>query len=252
MAQETHEPQVDEIAQQSETVKEQFASEALIAILPGLLIVLVGGVVMYYQSKQDGLWTGLGIVLILIGLGIAGYGFTRLKKVREVEDFKITCPFCQEVNALTRQPQSDFRCTHCNREVPILDGRMLQVFQVRCGYCNALNFYSEKSTGLICEECDREIPIATDEVSPAKKVFAQYTIKDDNQPYDLILTGAPDTEDMVKCLQQMLALNRNQVKDIIADLPQTLLTGIPKKKAELLVAQISVHKGTAESKVSES
>ncbi|MCA0360842.1 MAG: hypothetical protein LCH41_07285 [Armatimonadetes bacterium] len=252
MAQDTHEPQQEEIAQQSETVKEQFASEALIALLPGLLIALVGGVVMYYQSKQGGLWVGLGIVFILIGLGIAGYGLSRLKKVREVQDVKITCPFCQEVNALTMEPHSDFRCSHCNREVPIQNGKMLQVYQVRCGFCNALNFYSEKSTGLICEECDREIPIATDEASPAKKVFAAYTIKDDNQPYDLILTSAPDSEDMVKCLQQMLALNRNQVKDIIGDLPQTLLTGIPKKKAELLVAQISVHKGTAESQVSES
>jgi hypothetical protein len=104
MAQDTHEPQQEEIAQQSETVKEQFASEALIALLPGIVIALVGGLVMYYQSKQGGLWTGLGIVLILIGLGIAGYGFSRLKKVRDVQDFKITCPFCQEVNSLTKEP----------------------------------------------------------------------------------------------------------------------------------------------------
>ncbi len=82
-------------------------------------------------------------------------------------------------------------------------------------------------------------------------MFEAYTLKDDNHPYDLILTAAPENEEMIKCLQTMLALNRNQVKDIIEDLPQVLLQGIPRKKAELLMAQISVHKGTADIKISD-
>ncbi|MFX9012007.1 hypothetical protein ABTN18_19845, partial [Acinetobacter baumannii] len=58
--------------------------------------------------------------------------------------------------------------------------------------------------------------------------------------------SGPKTEEMIDCLQHMLALNRNQVKQMFDELPVTLLTGIPKKKAELLSAQISSHGGTAD------
>jgi hypothetical protein len=37
----------------------------------------------------------------------------------------------------------------------------------------------------------------------------------------------------------MLALNRNQVKQLLGDLPAVLLTGITRKKAELLEAQLT-------------
>jgi ribosomal protein L37AE/L43A len=181
-----------------------------------------------------------------------GWGLYQASKVKGVQSFAIECPFCQSKNLLTLAPTSDFRCNKCNREVPVHeDGSILDVFQVRCGFCNTLNYYSEKSTGLICEECDREIPIASDEETHAKKMFEHYTVHDDDHPYDLILTEAPSSEEMIKCLQTMLALNRNQVKDIINELPQTLLQGIPKKKAELLIAQITVHKGKATSEMSQ-
>jgi hypothetical protein len=44
----------------------------------------------------------------------------------------------------------------------------------------------------------------------------------------------------------MLALNRNQVKQMLDELPVTMLTGITKKKAEMLQAQLSIHDGEAE------
>lgn len=238
------------ILEQTSNAKERVAADSMVAFGPGILLIIFGAIIFYYQRTQGGILQSLGIVLGVIGLALIGYGLFKLNKVRELEGHPIDCPFCEKTNVLTAVPEGDFRCVHCNREVPVEKGVVLRVFQVRCGYCNTLNFYSDKSTGLICESCDREIPIATDEETHAKKVFEAYTVHDDDQPYDLILLQAPNTEDMVKTLQQMLALNRNQVKDIIEDLPQTLLTGIPKKKAELLTAQIGIHKGKAESKVS--
>ncbi len=247
----TNDQQSEEpIIEQAEIAKERVAADALIAIAPGIVVLIIAGILYYYQRTQQGLFASVGIVLAIIGAGLIGYGLFKMNKVREIEGHPIDCPFCEKTNILTSKPENDFRCVHCNRDVPVTDGKVLNVYQVRCGFCNTLNFYSDKSTGLICESCDREIPIATDEENQNKKVFEAYTIHDDNQPYDLILLQAPDSEDMVKTLQQMLALNRNQVKEIIDDLPQTLLTGIPKKKAELLTAQIAVHKGKAESKVS--
>lgn len=238
------------VIEQAANAKERVAADAITALAPGVIVLLFAAVVWYYQKSQQGWFTSLGMVLALIGLALIGYGLFKMNKVRQIDCHPIDCPFCEKTNVLTQKPDHDFRCVHCNRDVPVENGKVLNVYQVRCGFCNTLNYYSDKSTGLICESCDREIPIATDEETHAKKVFEAYTVHDDDQPYDLILLQAPDNEDMVKTLQQMLALNRNQVKDIIDDLPQTLLTGIPKKKAELLTAQIAVHKGKAESKVS--
>lgn len=236
--------------EQVDIAKERVAADSFMAALPGLLILIIAAIMAFYTNQQSGTPMPLSLVLGVIGLALLGYGIFRATRIKAIEGHAIDCPFCEKTNVLTAAPQSDFRCTHCNRDVPVENGVVLRVYQVRCGYCNTLNYYSDKSTGLICESCDREIPIATDEETTAKKVFESYTIHDDNQPYDLILTAAPKSDEMIACLQQMLALNRNQVKDIIEDLPQTLLTGIPKKKAELLTAQIAVHKGRAESKVS--
>lgn len=246
----TEEASDQPVLMQATDAKERIAADSVFSLIPGVLILIVAAIVFYYQRAQGGIFSGLGVVLAIIGIGLFGYGLFRLNKVREVEDHRVECPFCQKTNVLTTAPESDFRCVHCNREVPVVDGKILNVYQVRCGYCNTLNYYSDKSTGLICESCDREIPIATDEQTTAKKVFEAYTVHDDDQPYDLILVKAPDNNEMINCLQQMLALNRNQVKELLEELPQTLLTGIPKKKAELLTAQIAVHKGVAENKVS--
>lgn len=228
-------------------VKEDLSSRAILAIAPGIVAILIGLIGVIYR----GLWTALGWVLVIMGAIAVGFGVYLSLKIRKVQSNDVVCPYCDYNNELTEPPTEDIRCRSCNRDIPVLDGEILEVFQVRCGYCNALNYYSEKSTGLICEECDRAIPISTDEESPTEKVFEKFTIHDDDRPYDLILTKAPSSEEMISCLQHMLAMNRNQVKQILDELPVTLLTGIPKKKAELLSAQISVHKGTSETNLSE-
>jgi 4'-phosphopantetheinyl transferase EntD len=44
----------------------------------------------------------------------------------------------------------------------------------------------------------------------------------------------------------MLALNRNQVKQMLEEVPITLLTGIPRMKAEMLQAQLAAHQAHAQ------
>ncbi len=226
--------------------KEEYSGNGLTAVVPGLVMMTLGGLLIHYQSSL----TLFGILLAAAGVGAVIFGARQFFLIRKVTDHTIDCPFCDYRNHLTEPPQIDFRCEGCSRQVPIEAGVILKVYQVRCGFCNHLNYYSEKSTGLICEECDREIPIATDEETHAKKVFQAYTIHDDDQTYDLVLEKAPKSEEMISCLQHMLALNRNQVKDLLEEIPVTLLTGIPKKKAELLKAQLTVHDGQADFKVS--
>ena len=131
--------------------------------------------------------------------------------------------------------------------IPITDGKVLPVAQVRCGFCNALNYYSDKTELLLCEECNHEIPIATEDGRPAKQMPSFYAVTDDDALYELVLVAhGYKTEELINALQHMLALNRSQVKQLLGELPAVLLTGINRKKAEMLKAQLSVNDGLAE------
>jgi hypothetical protein len=150
---------------------------------------------------------------------------------------------------LTETPTADFTCIDCHRLIPIRDGKALSVQSVRCGFCNELNYYSEKTDFLLCESCNHEIPIAHEEGYVPKKHSTAYAVQDDDRLYELVLIAhGHKTEELVNCLQHMLALNRNQVKQMLTELPVTLLTGIPKKKAELLKAQLTSHEAAADMK----
>ncbi|MCC6402433.1 MAG: hypothetical protein IT207_00310 [Fimbriimonadaceae bacterium] len=229
--------------ERSTSLKEKFAQRALFAIIPGVVVLLIAVPMIVYQSVL----MVLGYLLSAMALAAIVYGVAQFVKARQVPSFPVDCPFCHHKNGFTTKAMEDVRCEGCQRMVPILDGRILQVWQVRCGYCNHLNFYSEKSTGLICESCNRVVPIATAEGAPhAKKTFEQYTVHDDDSPYDLVLTGGEaKNEELVGALQHALALNRDQVRTMFDELPVTLLTGVPKRKAEMMKAQIEMHGGSA-------
>jgi len=219
------------------------------SIIPGVIAIAVGALFISYQSVLS----TLGIVLVVMGLIAVVYGVIQITHMNKIPSFPVKCPFCNHKNDFTEQPMTDVRCDECQRSIPIYEGRILRVEQVRCGYCNHLNYYSEKSTGLICENCNRIVPIANEGGPQAAASFEHYTVHDDDRPYDLVLTdgGPTHNDELVNTLQQMLALNRNQVKQMLEELPLVLLTGIPKKKAELLKAQIEIHHGKAEFKVSQ-
>ncbi|MBS1709761.1 MAG: ribosomal protein L7/L12 [Armatimonadetes bacterium] len=225
-------------AQRSSDLKEVFVQRAILAGVPGIIGVGIGIVILAYFQ----IWLVLGLMILAASIAAIVYAVVQYRKTKDIPDFSLDCPYCSKKNHLVEQPMSDIRCVHCNRMVPIFEGRMLRVFQVRCGFCNTLNFYSEKSTGLICEECDRVIPIATDDESGPSKAFSTYAARDDNSAYDLTLNEAGTKhEEVINCLQHMLALNRNQVKQILDELPVVLLSGIPRKKAEMLKAQLETH-----------
>lgn len=228
---------MSEIKRSSDVV-EGYSEQAIMYGIGGLVAIGIGVVMIIYQ----GMLMYLGWLLAIGGFAAVCYAVYELLQIRKVPGVSITCPYCSASNRLTEAPDADFRCTSCDRAVPVLHGKILEVFQVRCGFCNHLNYYSTKSEGLICEDCNREIPIAVGESGAGKKFFQTYTRQDDETLYELVLEGYEHrTEELIGCLQQMLALNRNQVKDILDELPTVLLTGIPKKKAEMLSAQLSVH-----------
>jgi len=232
-------------SQRSSDVVETHSEHALAFGLAGVAGMAIGGLLLKYQG--DGYLLGLAYVLLGGGALAIIYGIYCALQIRKVQSYDLVCCYCSFTNRLTEPPANDTSCNGCHRMIPIQDGKVLAVSQVRCGFCNELNYYSDKTEVLICEYCDHEIPITQEEGKPTKQVPRGYAITEDDKLYELVLIAhGPKTEGLIAALQHMLALNRNQVKQMLHELPVTLLTGITRKKAEMLQAQLSVHEAASD------
>lgn len=233
--------------QRSSDVVESYSERALTYGFGGIVSLGISALLLVYRGSS-GMFVPLAIILAVIGLAALSYAAYNALAVRKVAAVAITCPYCKGSNRLIETPHTDFTCSECHRLIPILDGRPLAVQQVRCGYCNELNYFSEKTDVLLCESCNHEIPIAHEEGYVSKKKLpSAYAVQDDDRLYELILVAhGHKTEELIATLQHMLALNRNQVKQMLMELPVTLLTGIPRKKAEILKAQLAVNEALAD------
>ncbi|MHB8635834.1 MAG: ribosomal protein L7/L12 [Fimbriimonadaceae bacterium] len=230
--------------QRSTDLIEMIAERALFCVFGAAFIIAFAFILLKFRG--DGLFVPLGWLLVIFGAALLGTAVYSMFQVRKVTRFDVTCPFCEAVNPLLETPADDFPCVSCNRMIPIQDGVVMEVMQVQCGFCKALNWYCDKTQILICENCDHEIPISQDDDRPTKTLPKGFALVEDDALYELVLTEAGiKTEEVITTLQQMLALNRNQVKDILDQLPSTLLTGINRRKAEMLQAQLAVHGSTA-------
>jgi len=189
----------------------------------------------------------LAYPLFLVALVLFAIALKRAFATTKLPSYQVSCPYCGHETEFTDAPQDDFVCDGCSRRVPVREGRVLEVTGVRCGYCGALNYMSDKTEVLICEECDREIPLLNPETGEMRHVPRGFARVDDPSLYELVLVSeGRDREAIMNSLQHMLALNRNQVKEILERLPVTLLSGINRRKAEMLRAQLEASGGTAE------
>lgn len=224
---------------------EMIGEKFVVFFVLGLLTTALGLLIWYYKGDFG---VGLAVVLLVGGIGMMGFSFYSAHEMRKVTGYRVKCPYCNANNVLVAPPDDDFKCTYCHRVIPVKDEKVLPVFQVRCGYCNELNYYSEKNDVLICEKCDHEIPLTSEEEGGVvRHVPKAYAVTDDERLYELVLVShGGQKEELIAALQHMLALNRNQVKQLLEEVPVTLLTGITRKKAELLQAQLGLHSAAAE------
>ncbi len=228
--------------QRSSDVVESHSERAVMAGIGGIIVLAIGIVLFIFGS--EGMFVGLAWVLLIGGAAALAYAIYCAMQVRGVSSYDITCPYCSSKVSLVAPPDRDVSCRSCLRMIPIIDGKPIHVTQVRCGYCNALNYYSDKTVALLCEECNHEIPISRADGMTSQSRFA---VVDDDKTYELrLLAYEHATEELISSLQSALALNRNQVKQMLQELPCTLLTGIPKRKAEMLTAQLSQHGATCQ------
>lgn len=218
--------------QRSSDVAEIHGEHALEFGIGAVVALVLGGLMIYYQ----GMLMVLGFLLVAGGLAAAVYTGICISKAKSVVQHALTCPYCHGKNSFTEKPMSDVTCVECHRLIPIEDGRILRVSQVRCGFCNTLNYYSEKSVGLLCEECDREIPIAVTDPSRQNEAAHAFSYRSDDKHYDvqMISYAHKNEQQVLAYIQHLLALNRNQVKEMMTSLPCTLLVGVPRMKAELI------------------
>ena len=223
--------------QRSSDVVESHSERAVMAGIGGIIVLALGVVLFIFRG--DGMLIGLALVLLAGGAAAITYAIYCALQIRKVSSYDIVCPYCSSKVSLVSAPDRDVSCRSCLRMIPIVDGKPIHVTQVRCGYCNALNYYSDKTIALLCEECNHEIPISRSDGQTSQSRFA---VVDDDKSYELRLIAYEHaTEDLISTLQHSLALNRNQVKQMLQELPCTLLTGIPKRKAEMLSAQLTQH-----------
>jgi hypothetical protein len=213
----------------------------------GLALSALGVFLIAYRGSS-GMFVPLAIILLLIGIPLIAIAIRAIWRVRDVKGVVIICPICNAKNEILEVPTEDFSCEACSRLIPIRDGQVLPVQQVRCGFCNELNYYSDNTDALLCENCNHEIPLAGHEDRPKKAIPKAYMIVDDEQSYELIIVGRGKhkEEELITALQHMLALNRNQVKQMLDELPVTVLTGINRKKAEMLKAQLGIYDAEVE------
>lgn len=231
------------VERSSDVVEERSETAFIWGGFVGLGLLFIGGVLWYF-NKDGGSLIVLSWLLLIGGLAATIYGVYAAMQIRKVQHFDYSCPYCKAKNRLATEPDTDFTCIECHRLIPVQDHQVLAVHRVNCGYCREPNWYSDKTIVLLCESCNHEIPITRGDGSVAHSRFA---VQDDTRTYELSLTGYEHgSEELVNCLQHMLALNRNQVKDMMTSLPVVLLTGIPKKKAEMLAAQLAVHGAAAD------
>jgi phage FluMu protein Com len=235
--------------ERSSDVVEVHSEHALTYGVIGIGLAAFSSLLIYYRG-ESGVFVPFAALIMVGAVGCILYALYRAFRTKKVVHSQYRCPYCDENNALTSTPEDDFRCVHCNRLIPVQDGEILPVSQVRCGFCSGLNYFSEKTDVLLCEECNREVPIAHEEGHVSKKSLPTgFAVEDDLRPYELILVDpGAKTDALISALQHMLALNRNQVKLMLNEAPVTLLTGVPKKKAEMLRAQLSIHNATADCK----
>lgn len=229
-------------------VIEIHAEQGLTYWFIALCLGLFAWLLLAYRG-DSGVFVPLAIVLLFITTVLFGAGIRKAIDIKKVTSHDVICPLCDFDNELTEAPTGDFVCSNCQRMIPIEKGAPISVAQVKCGYCGELNYYSEKTEFLICEVCNHQIPIDTEASrrSTGKKVAQAFVVTTDDNVYEFILVAhGHKTEELIEVLQRMLALNRNQVKQMLQELPVTLLTGITRQKAEMLQAQLALHEAATE------
>lgn len=211
----------------------------------GLAVVVLGaGAVMFVFRGDSGL--PLAIVLLAIGFCLLAYAVFCAVASRRVGSFKLECPMCRASNGFEAMPMDDVVCRGCHRKIPIENGKLLPLKQISCGACHESNWYSDHTKILLCEACGREIAINR---ADGGAMGATYAVQDDARPYELVLIAyEPGHDDLADALQELLGVNRAQIRTLLTELPSVVLSNVPRQKAEMLKKRLSQYGAALEAR----
>jgi transposase-like protein len=223
---------VDEPIKRSDAIEKEYTQ----AVIYGIVGLVALGLTFLFW-RYGGMFYSFSWGFGLVWLGAWGYAAWSYYKTTKVPAHPVECPFCRKATVLIAPPQMDFTCEHCQRRVPIENGRVLEVIAVKCPHCGSMEQVSVKAAAAICEQCQREFPIRATGRVPAGMPLPQ----DDPTPYELVLLGVDrlKEEQAILALERFLDLNRPDVKKLLESVPVVLLTNLPRRKAESHVRELS-------------
>jgi DNA-directed RNA polymerase subunit RPC12/RpoP len=136
-------------------IREESVAQATIGGIVGLIFAILAGVVFAYSGgSAPFVW-----VSAVIAAGCIGFAIYKFIQLSNIETTPAPCSYCKRINTLVGGIEKDFVCQHCNRLVPVQDGKIMPVLPIECEHCNAKNFFSMRSIKLICDACGRDIKL---------------------------------------------------------------------------------------------
>lgn len=225
----------------------------LIATMGGLFTIGFGMLFINYRS----MFVTLGWILVAIGVISLTYGIVTVISLQRIRTVDVVCPFCRKSTGLTGEPDRDFRCQHCQRMVPIENGRPMSVSTVNCPSCQKTNFYHARVTHLACESCGKDIPISTGDSMPGMPmggvpvVGAAPAPEQDNGfepgPFRVVLTGiGAHLDDLADYIKDRHHISTREVDEMLLQLPWVVFNGVSESAAHEAKAAIESRGGSAE------
>ena len=83
-------------------VKEEYSSRGIMALAPGLILLLIGIVMFIYQRSQGGVLVALSVVLMVMAVGLICYSGVEFAKIKKVTTADVKCPFCEATNTFPK------------------------------------------------------------------------------------------------------------------------------------------------------
>jgi ribosomal protein L7/L12 len=196
-------------------------------------VLLLGCLFLAYLFKfipNHQISLGLMIVAFagaLVSLGMTGWAFLQMKKVRDLAHITVNCPYCDFPMQFLEQPTDDYDCEGCHRRVQYRNGQPVPIKTVTCQSCKTVHKVPVTATKFICDRCNRGVKLTDD---PREVVAERSELL---QNYDVLLTdaGRKRTE-VAMALESILICNLAEARRQMENLPLTVVRNVPERKAD--------------------
>jgi transposase-like protein len=236
-------------------VKEQVWIQSFGAVLVGLGIFAVAGILFYFMQ----FWMPreiLGAARIVVGLamltgiGICGVALYSGALTNRMKAVSMPCPYCDREMQFPTAPTEDFDCEFCNRTVHFENGKPIPVQIVVCRACRAEHRVAINVQRYTCDKCNRPLQLAW--VRDTRQVGISDTAEDAMlQNYDVMLVAYDRRREneLAFKIQNLMVTNLNEARRLMGTVssqtPLVVGYDLPQRKAEAIRRQLQELGATA-------